>query len=118
MRQRVVLFNTPAPPRIAIKPLLAPIFTFEISDGAALTACIAPFGEWTRQHGGREFRDIRTTRYTYVRDLSGIWSLELLWSLELGTWIFHPAVDAELRSSRNADFPKIQNSPLRHLSSH
>jgi arylsulfatase A-like enzyme len=43
------------------------------SDGAALIACIAPFGEWTRQHGGREYRGIRTTRYTYVRDLNGPW---------------------------------------------
>jgi arylsulfatase A-like enzyme len=43
------------------------------SDGAALIACIAPFGEWTRHHGGREFRGIRTTRYTYVRDLNGPW---------------------------------------------
>jgi len=43
------------------------------SDGAALLACIAPFGEWTRAHGGREFRGIRTTRYTYVCDLKGPW---------------------------------------------
>lgn len=46
-----------------------------LSDGAALLACIAPFGEWTRKRGGREFRGIRTTRYTYVRDLNGPWLL-------------------------------------------
>jgi arylsulfatase A-like enzyme len=45
------------------------------SDGAALIACIAPFGEWTRQRGGREYRGIRTTRYTYVRNLNGPWLL-------------------------------------------
>jgi arylsulfatase A-like enzyme len=45
------------------------------SDGAALLACIAPFGEWTRRVGGREYRGIRTTRYTYVRDLNGSWLL-------------------------------------------
>jgi arylsulfatase A-like enzyme len=45
------------------------------SDGAALIACIAPFGEWARAQGGREFRGIRTTRYTYVRDLKGPWLL-------------------------------------------
>jgi arylsulfatase A-like enzyme len=45
------------------------------SDGAALLACIAPFGEWTRRVGGREYRGIRTTRYTYVRDLKGPWLL-------------------------------------------
>ena len=45
------------------------------SGGAALLACIAPFGEWTRRVGGREYRGIRTTRYTYVRDLKGPWLL-------------------------------------------
>lgn len=45
------------------------------SDGAALIACIAPFADWSRQHGGREFRGIRTTGYTYVRDLNGPWLL-------------------------------------------
>src|SRR6185436_14928294 len=44
-------------------------------DDAALIACIAPFGEWTRKRGGREFRGIRTLRYTYVRDLKGPWLL-------------------------------------------
>ncbi len=42
---------------------------------AALLVCMAPFGEWTRQHGGRECRGIRTPRYTYVRDLNGPWLL-------------------------------------------
>jgi arylsulfatase A-like enzyme len=45
------------------------------SDGAALIACPAPFGQWERRHGGREYRGIRTRRYTYVRDLSGPWLL-------------------------------------------
>jgi arylsulfatase A-like enzyme len=45
------------------------------SDGAALIACIAPFAEWSHHRGGREFRGIRTTRYTYVRDLKGPWLL-------------------------------------------
>ena len=42
---------------------------------AALICCIAPFGEWTRQQGGREYRGLRTRRYTYVRDLKGPWLL-------------------------------------------
>jgi arylsulfatase A-like enzyme len=45
------------------------------SDGAALLACIAPFGQWERRHGGREYRGIRTGRYTYVRDCNGPWLL-------------------------------------------
>ncbi len=42
---------------------------------AALIACYAPFGEWTRAHGGREYRGVRTKRYTYVRNLDGPWLL-------------------------------------------
>jgi arylsulfatase A-like enzyme len=45
------------------------------SDGATLISCPVPFGEYSRQSGGREYRGIRTTRYTYVRDLSGPWLL-------------------------------------------
>ena len=44
-------------------------------DGAVLIACYAPFGEWTRAHGGREYRGVRTARYTYVRTLDGPWLL-------------------------------------------
>ena len=45
------------------------------SDRAALIACYTPFGEWTRARGGREYRGVRTVRYTYVRDLGGPWLL-------------------------------------------
>jgi arylsulfatase A-like enzyme len=44
-------------------------------ENAALISCVAPFGEWSRQAGGREFRGLRTGRYTYVRDLNGPWLL-------------------------------------------
>lgn len=45
------------------------------SDRAALISCVTPFGEWTRQHGGQEYRGVRTMRYTYVRSLQGPWLL-------------------------------------------
>ena len=45
------------------------------SDGAALVLCPAPFGHWCRRLGGREYRALRTQRYTYVRDLKGPWML-------------------------------------------
>ena len=45
------------------------------ADGAALLACYHPFGEWTREQGGREFRGLRTQRYTYTRTLAGPWQL-------------------------------------------
>lgn len=45
------------------------------ADEAVLITCPSPFGEWTRKHGGREYRGVRTTRYTYVRTLDGPWLL-------------------------------------------
>lgn len=41
---------------------------------AALLSCVSPFGEWSRKNG-REYRGIRTRRYTFVRDLDGPWLL-------------------------------------------
>ena len=41
----------------------------------ALITCPVPFGEFTGKVGGREYRGIRTERYTYVRDLNGPWLL-------------------------------------------
>ncbi|HON07146.1 MAG TPA: sulfatase [Verrucomicrobiota bacterium] len=45
------------------------------NDGSTLISCVAPFGEWSRKTGGKEYRGIRTERYTYVRDLKGPWLL-------------------------------------------
>ncbi len=44
-------------------------------ENAALITCPAPFGQWTRAKGGREYRGVRTLRYTYVRDRQGPWLL-------------------------------------------
>jgi len=43
--------------------------------GATVIRCVSPFGEFTRQQGGREYREVRTAQYTYVRDLAGPWLL-------------------------------------------
>lgn len=40
-----------------------------------LISCVQPFGQWTRAKGGREYRGIVTTQYTYVKDLKGPWLL-------------------------------------------
>jgi len=46
------------------------------SDEAALIMCPQPFGQWTvTHHAGKEYRGLRTKRYTYVRDLQGPWLL-------------------------------------------
>jgi len=41
----------------------------------ALIQSIQPFAEWHKFIGGREYRGIRTRRYTYVRDLYRPWLL-------------------------------------------
>ena len=45
------------------------------SGGAAVVQCVSPFGEYARALGGREYRAVRTKRYTYARDLQGPWLL-------------------------------------------
>lgn len=43
-------------------------------DGAFIT-CPVPFHQWSYKRGGREFRGIRTEKYTYAKDLNGPWLL-------------------------------------------
>jgi arylsulfatase A-like enzyme len=45
------------------------------SGGATIVRCISPFGEFARSRGGREYRAVRSSQYTFVRDLSGLWLL-------------------------------------------
>jgi arylsulfatase A-like enzyme len=45
------------------------------SGGSAVLQCAAPFGEYTRATGGKEYRAVRTKRFTYARDLKGPWLL-------------------------------------------
>ncbi|MDA9764807.1 sulfatase-like hydrolase/transferase [Opitutales bacterium] len=45
------------------------------TDHVALITCPSPFGQWSRAKGGREYRGVRTTQYTYCRDLNGPWLL-------------------------------------------
>jgi arylsulfatase A-like enzyme len=42
---------------------------------AALIAAYAPFADWRPGNGGREYRGVRTERYTYARTLDGPWLL-------------------------------------------
>ncbi|MEZ5042825.1 MAG: sulfatase [Saprospiraceae bacterium] len=48
----------------------------QVVDTVALISCVQPFGQWNKvKHGAREYRGLRTLRYTYTRDLSGPWLL-------------------------------------------
>ena len=49
--------------------------TRRLEDNHALITCPSPFGQWTRAQGGREYRGLRTRRYTYTRSLDGPWEL-------------------------------------------
>ncbi len=42
---------------------------------SVLIQCPVPFHQWNYSRGGREYRGVRTERYTYVRDLNGPWLL-------------------------------------------
>jgi arylsulfatase A-like enzyme len=46
-----------------------------LQDSAALIQCPVPFHQWNYQKGGREYRGVRTPRYTYAHDLQGPWLL-------------------------------------------
>ena len=45
------------------------------SKEAALIQGVVPFHQWNFQRGGKEYRAIRTKRYTYARDLQHPWLL-------------------------------------------
>ena len=70
------LSGVPIPSSVEGKDL-SPIMRSEVADFTemALIECITPFGEWERDRGGKEYRGVRTRRYTYVRDLEGPWLL-------------------------------------------
>lgn len=47
----------------------------EENSGDSITwiTSVMPYGQWNRSRGGREFRGLRSTNFTYVKDLSGPW---------------------------------------------
>jgi arylsulfatase A-like enzyme len=53
------------------------------SGSTTVIRCISPFGEYTREKGGKEYREIRSARYSYARDLNGPW---LLYDNEKDPW--------------------------------
>lgn len=45
------------------------------SNETVLIQCPVPFHQWNYQIGGREFRGVRSKKYTYAEDLNGPWLL-------------------------------------------
>jgi arylsulfatase A-like enzyme len=70
------------------------------SDGAAFLQCALPFGQWVRTIGGREYRGLRTDRYTYVRSLDGPW---LLYDNEVDPYQLHNLIDDPAYAGLRAD---------------
>ena len=42
-------------------------------DTVTMISCVQPFGAWNKTNGGKEYRGLRSYRYTYVKDLKGPW---------------------------------------------
>ncbi|MDN3688625.1 sulfatase family protein [Cyclobacterium jeungdonense] len=62
----------------------------ELGNEAALIMLPVPFHQWSFQNGGREYRGVRTKKYTYVKDLLGPW---LLYDNEMDPFQMHNLVD-------------------------
>lgn len=70
------LAGVDAPDSVEGRDFAALVRGGDVPNGSsALIACISPFGEWTQRNEGKEYRGVRTERYTYVRDLEGPWLL-------------------------------------------
>lgn len=74
------------------------------SGGVALLACFHPFGEFTRQRGGREFRGVRTLRFTYVRTLEGPW---LFYDNEVDPYQLNNLVNDPVHAQKQAELDQI-----------
>ena len=71
------------------------------SDGSAILMCPHPFGQYTRaHHAAREYRGLRTRRYTYVRVLDGPW---LLYDNDLDPYQMRNLVDSPAHATVRAE---------------
>jgi len=79
---------------------------------AALVTCVQPFGQWSRDRGGREFRGIISKKYTYAQDLSGAWLLfdDVADPYQLNNLIGDPSFDKITK-----DLEVLLSSELEHL---
>lgn len=62
----------------------------DLGNEAALVTLLVPFHEWQFMNGGREYRAVRTKKYTYAKDLLGPW---LLYDNEQDPYQLHNLVD-------------------------
>jgi arylsulfatase A-like enzyme len=79
-------------------------------DDATVISCAAPFGEFERRNGGKEYRGVRTLRYTYVRDLQGPW---LLFDNETDPYQMHNLVGDPAQAELQARLETLLQRKLR-----
>ncbi len=81
----------------------------DLENEASLVILPVPFHEWKFMNGGREYRAIRTRRYTYVKDLKGPW---LLYDNEKDPFQMNNLVGKVEESSLQEEMEKILQSKL------
>lgn len=84
-------------------------------DTVALIACPMPFGNWSRKRGGKEYRGMRTTHYTYVRDLEGPW---LLFDNKKDPYQMHNLVDNPEYNNLQTKLNKLLKQKLEEYGDH
>jgi len=85
----------------------------ELGNEAALIMLPVPFHEWQFMNGGREFRGVRTKKYTYVKDLLGPW---LLYDNEMDPYQMHNLVDMPQFSQLKNHLEGVLNAKLKATS--
>lgn len=70
------LCGLPIPPSVEGEDR-SPVMKGQAKDSTeeVLVASYHAFGQWTQELGGKEYRGVRTKRYTYVKDTKGPWLL-------------------------------------------
>ena len=79
-------------------------------DDATVICSVAPFADYSKNRGGREYRGVRTTRYTYVRDLDGPW---LLYDNEADPYQTHNLVNEPAQAAVQAQLDALLQRKLR-----
>lgn len=82
----------------------------DIDNEASLILLPVPFHEWQFSNGGREYRGIRTKRYTYVRDLKGPW---LLYDNESDPYQLNNLVDQKEVSELQKELESLLKAKLK-----
>lgn len=79
---------------------------------AALIQAPVPFHQWSFLEGGKEYRAVRTERYTYARDLSGPW---LLYDDQQDPYQMNNLVDQPAHATVQAELENVLQQKLKAI---